>query len=244
VEFPYVGYRDVPEETFYTNTYDKLAALESKPAHRFLLELKPKNVSDVRASVILNGVNHGMVEYGNGAQGGLWTYESANQCQERYSYYFRVKYKAGLYGNKSVTLGSPQDPFIVNVTAYGKEIWFVPGEGVRVGDGSITLYPHDSKDLVVQNLAPYPVRIIQLWFYSRPGELNDNNKFELRDLPTFPYDLLCGEFLKVKVYWKTEPPDYSDNGLVFLNMSKDPAGTGNYSQGFRAYIDLKGTFVP
>ena len=239
-EFPYVGYRDTPASTLYINTYVKLESLSYYPAHRFLLEVKPKNVTNIRAYVVLDGVQHLM----DGSGSGLWTYESPNQCQNQYSYRYFVRYRAGLYGNKVKTLGSPEEPLIVNVSAAGQESWFVPGESVRTGDGTITLYPYDAKDIVIQNLAPYPVRIIQLWFYNRPGELNDNNKFELLSLPTLPFDLSCGESITVRVHWKTEPPDYSDKGVIFVNMSKDPVGTGNYQQGFRAYIDVIGTFVP
>ena len=239
-EFPYVIYRDSPESVLHNNTYDGLRVLASDPAHRFILETKKQNVSNVSAFVTVNGTEHQM----SVASGALWTYESPDQCQDEYSYHFRVRYKAGLYGYKTKRLGSAEEPLMVNVTASGQESWFVPGEGVRTGDGSITLDPFDAKYIIIQNLAPYPVRIIQLWFYTRPPELNDNVNFELRDLPSYPHDLACGESLKVQVYWSTKPPDYSDRGLILLNMSKDPVGSGNYQQGFRAYIELIGRAVP
>jgi hypothetical protein len=239
-EFPYIGWRDVPDRTLYTTTYDEIRALSADAAHRFLLELEPQNVSNIRAYIIVNGTEHAMVGSGRG----LWTYESSDHCQTDYTYYYRILYKAGLYGNKTKLLGNSQEPLTVGVTASGQVSWVIPGKGVFTGDGTVTLDEFDAEDIIVQNLASYPVRIIQLWFHTKPGEVNDNDKFELRDLPQLPYDLACGETVRFRVFWRTVPPDYSDKGLVLLNMAQSAAGNGNYSQGFTAYIDLVGRVVP
>jgi hypothetical protein len=239
-EFPYVSWRDAPQSTYYPQTYNELRGYTSNPEHRFLLEVKPENVSNVRAVVNVNGQDYQM----DGSGGGLWKYESTNKCQQEYNYWYHVHYKAGWYGNKVKNVGSAAQPLNVKVSSYGHESWFVPGQGVQTGDGSIRIQAFDSEYIVVQNTAPYPVRIIQFWFYTRPGEPNDNAKFELLDLPTLPHQLNCGASVKVRVHWKTEPPDYSDKAYILLNMSKDPAGTGNYQAGLRAIIDITGYMVP
>jgi len=239
-EFPYIAWRDTPDSTFYTRTYDELRAFYLNPEHRFLLEVKPKNVSNVRAVINVNGQDYQM----DGSGAGLWKYESTNKCQQEYSYWYHVHYKAGMYGNKVEKLGSTEQPFTVKVSSYGQENWFVPGQGVQTGDGTIRVQPFDGDSIVIQNTAPYPVRIIQLWFYTRAGEPNDNSKFTLHDLPTLPYQLNCGDSVKVRVHWNTTPPDYSDKALILLNMVKDPAGTGNYSAGLQAIIEVIGAAVP
>jgi len=92
-EFPWQYARDsvATQEALYpSSTPQQIEDFGKNPAHRFILEIKPMNVSDVRAYVTVNGIEHPM----QGSGGGLWTFESTNECQASYSYHYRVRYKA------------------------------------------------------------------------------------------------------------------------------------------------------
>ena len=60
------------EEFLYPESKQQFFELSENPAHRFFLEVKPKNVSIVHAYISINGTEYVM----EGSEKGLWTYES------------------------------------------------------------------------------------------------------------------------------------------------------------------------
>lgn len=236
-EFPYISWKHHPSTTLYTSTYDKLRALESEPAHRFLLEVKPKNVTNVEPLVYYNGTYHNMTNLNLG----LWAFESENQCQGSYEYFFKVKYRAGLYGDQSETLGSSTEPLKVEVSNFGKLSWFSPTSGAMGGsinDGS-TAGDLDFKssgpgamivrDIKIQNLSASQATINAI---TLPSEFPDNNRFTIREAPTLPVVLNCGESVTFNVLWN--PPNVP---APYSNGRLDVVANNNF---WHAVILLKG----
>lgn len=190
------------EEFLYPESKQQFFELSENPAHRFFLEVKPKNVSIVHAYISINGTEYVM----EGSEKGLWTYESPNECQANYSYHFRVRYKAGLYGYKSKTYGSDTEPFNANVSSFGNIVWYTDSAEPNTSIGDVGFYPSDDepRTIYVQNLQNTEIDIFLIGFSDMVG-IHDNSDFEILNVPTLPVHLNCGDRLGFQVKWN--PPE-------------------------------------
>jgi hypothetical protein len=231
-EFPWQEARDRlnPDEVLYSvSTPQQIADLGENPAHRFILEVKPKNVSDIRAYITVNGVEHPM----QGSGGGLWTYESTNECQASYSYNYRVRYKAGLYGQRTSTLGSAT-PFSTAVTNFGDAIWYEPGGAPTTNEGSVYFVAPGQPGsvgitevtIVVQNLRNTAIVPYSIGFADLPG-YPDNAQFEVINVPVLPVQLNCGDSIRFQVKWN--PPSSTAISFGALRILANSIGGSDWS---------------
>ncbi|HUT45470.1 MAG TPA: hypothetical protein VMX36_04260 [Sedimentisphaerales bacterium] len=234
-EFPWQAVRDLPNsnEVLYGSTPQKLIDLGMNPAHRFILEVKPEGVSNISASITVNGTRHSM----QGSGGGLWTYESTNECQASYSYYYKVRYLAGIWGYKNKTRGSASNPLITTVTNFGSEIWYEPAGVPNSSHGNLFFEAgrFEEKTIVFQNLRDAPCPIYTIALNDMVGILdgiNDNAKFELLDVPPLPLILNCGDSISFKVKCNVS---YGTTATGCLVISANPNDIDSASW----YIELK-----
>ncbi|MFW9941597.1 MAG: hypothetical protein ACFFFT_11195 [Candidatus Thorarchaeota archaeon] len=211
-EFPYVVPRDLPNSTFYPTTLDELSELAKNPKHRFLLEIEEKSGADTRnAYVIVNGTEYQMTNYGHR----LWYFDSPNECQANYTYYFRVTYNAG--GNKEKLLGSPEEPFSVTTSEFGNIIWGVPGKGVSTDtDGEVHFGENFgfTQTMTVQNLRNDPISITYIEIDLNHVSAPNSDQFEVVEKPVLPVQLNCGESLEFRVRWNAPSPPHRVTGAV------------------------------
>lgn len=218
-EFPYLKWRDRPNSTFYPVTYNDLSELANDPKHRFLLEIKETGGADTRnVYVSINGNEHQMTNYGHR----LWYYDSSNECQMNYSYYFRVRYKAGWYGYKVETLGSPEEPFHVTTSDFGNITWGVPGDSVSSGtEGEVKLGADYgfTRTILIQNLKSVPIVITYIEIDPNHVRAPDSDQFEVTEKPNLPLQLNCGEKLAFKVRWNAPSFTSRATGAVKFGTS-------------------------
>ncbi len=218
-EFPYVGWRDTPNSTFYRITYDDLSELANDPKHRFLLEIEEKGGADTQnVYVIVNGNEYQLTNYGHR----WWHYVSLNECQENYSYYFRVGYKAGLYGYKVKTLGSSEELFHVTTSEFGNIIWGVPVSGISSDTEGVVKLGVDfglTETMLIQNLTNNPISITYIEIDPNHVFATDSDQFEVLEKPELPVQLNCGESLEFKVKWNAPSFSSSATGAVKFGTS-------------------------
>ena len=84
---------------------------DEDPDHTFNLEIRPKNVSDISCYVIVDGEEHLMEQDAQFSR--LYTWSPDVPLGKPANYYFRARYKRGLYGFTNKDLGSEESPFRV-----------------------------------------------------------------------------------------------------------------------------------
>ncbi len=220
-EFPWVSIRDYSTDALYQATPSHIQELGLDSAHRFLLEIRPRGVSNISAYVTVNGGERRMREYqwaGGGSR--LWIYENANECQSSYDYHYRVSYKINWFGGlKNATLGSSAEPLQAGVSGAGDLVWFLPGASVHpsdeggypeirfVQDGTDTL----EWTITIQNLRSTPVALYAIRLDDGATFGTHNDEFQVLDVPAAAagdplppaqsFILDCGESLTFRVIW-------------------------------------------
>ena len=206
------------------STSEQLGEMVLNPMHRFALEVKPKNVSNISAFITVNGTEYPMTQYRGTSGKGLWVFQSPNECQASYRYYYRVRYKAGSSGWKSETLGSQSEPLTATVVGSGSLIWWIVGVAPPLGNGTVRIGESESRPLHFQNLANGRLRIDSLGFDAQDPDVED---FELVGRPTTPFAMTCGQGMKFDV--KYGGPGTSGDSRVLLVIPKSyELGPGNW----------------
>lgn len=230
LEFPWQYFIDKPppDKLFYPDaTGQQLADLAKNPKHRFMLEVLPVRVSSIRAYITVNGSEHLM----QGNHGGLWTYESTNECTPVYKYYYRVSYRAGLFESKNKYLdsGLPRHPafgrsFTCIVRNSGHAIWYNPGFSPNTGNGEVSFHPGLLKStIVVQNLRVSPIVLYSIGLANFEGT-TDNEQFAVLDVPTLPLQLNCGDSISFSVGWDPIGPYPSATGALQILANNSSGG--------------------
>ena len=180
--------------------------------------------SNVRPAVVVGGVEHAMTAYGGG---GLYSYEAQPQCTGNYyDYRFLVRYRAGWFGNQTATLGSAAAPVRATIDGASSLVWFVTGSQPKHADGSIKVLngTNNNETVVrVQNLSDTPIRVTLIgWGVSEP----DAPKFQLLNLPAYPYEMSCGQGFSFTVKWNPVGNDLDDLArLGILSQHRTTSGT-------------------
>ena len=199
------------------STPGAVSTLGENSAHRFLLETKRQNVTDVSTFVTVNGTEHRMTEYSGTSGNGVWFFESLDECQATYNYHFRTRYKRGLYGWATKTVGSAASPHTVQVAGSGDVIWWSPAGDIHPsaepGDPELKFVQdaYTEHTIIIQNLRNGPVTLYGIGLEDGFVGATHNHEFEVLDVPTeasgFPlppaqsFVLECGESLQFRVRW-------------------------------------------
>lgn len=201
------------------STPQEISTLGMSPRHRFLLEVRPGNVSNIQAYITVNGTERRM--QGSGA--GLWTFESPDECQAGYSYHYRVRYRAAFSGSQEKTLGSAVAPLSTTVTGFGEPVWFQELGVPSSTDGEVHFVAGalEEATVVVQNLRSTPIVPYSIALTSVAGA-PDNSRFQVLDVPVLPRQLDCGESLSFKVRWVPPSPTSTSTGA--LGIWANPVG--------------------
>lgn len=219
----------------------------NQPGHRFLLELKPRNVSNVSASVTINGTEYPMQRYAGGTGGGTWHATPPSECNATYTYNFRIRYSAGLFGSQAYTLGDPT-PFTATVTGFGTPIGYVPPFGPTVLGAGVL--PHinvgfatsNPRTVVIQNLRSNPIQVQFIYMDTSPIDSPDATQFQLTNTPALPVDLVCGGKLAFQVAWLAAIPPGATQRAVVRVVTRFLDAAGNLTaQGWTFEVRLSGS---
>lgn len=239
--FPRIGYDAWYNPPIPYNISQKMAADDWANKHIFYVNISTEYIDTrtIKAFITVNGIEYPMI----GNQGGLWKFESLNKCNSEYKYFFRVNYES----SNNRYLGTNANPFTAVVAESGKTSWYSPGktptDKVFAGSGSVII-DQGSREIVIQNLSPNRVRIVQLWFYSgplvSPQDSANNDQFRILDLPPHGTELVnCGDSLKFRISWiQPPPPPFVSQAkcVILINTEKLIPGTTNWSADFQGFI--------
>jgi hypothetical protein len=225
---------DSPDQEKFRQLMDVPGVMEGFDNHRFMLLVEPTGTDEVKAFVTVNGIQHPMIAH----QRGLWTFESPDQCNRDYTYYYQVG-----CGVVSDRLGSASSPFTATVQGWDNIGWYVSGEGyVNTILGTVDFMYRGARTIIIQNMRP-EATIQRIEFY--PDEMaEDNEKFEIRDLPTLPAILRCGEVLEFEVFWDQQGLDLRDYGTIVIFAEWPNPYTPGQGVANPMYVHLKGEVVP
>lgn len=244
-EFPWTAVADLPNVGslyFGSRTQSEVIQLGLQPARRFLLETNAEGVTNVSTFVTVNGVEHSMAKLSGGSGDGLWAYQTSDICQSSYDYFFRLRYKAGMYGWKSYLKGSSSAPFTVPVSHSGEFVWYNPGVPPEGGNGIMNFSAQDrERRLYLQNLATTRTRVDLIGFSSGDPNFAD---FEMFDSPPMPVILGCGESMNfglrylaagnvndildmlIKISYELGPGNWVENPVGIMITLKGGPGPG------------------
>lgn len=232
------------DELYYPSaTFEEIYEADQTFAHWFFLETRPKNVTNVKAFITVNGIEYPMEEYSGSDGKGLWTYQSENMCNGVYDYHYRIRYKRGWYGYATKTIGSAEAPLHSEVAEFGNLVWFThwrrPSSSTY---GEITLYTPEFYDLpspweaiiFIQRFTQgtNPIRIAFI------GLPYDETKFEIFQRPPVDQELACGDYAEIGVRWNPVPGDYHDDSTLVIACEGYHEGKWSEVRVFQ--IDLKG----
>lgn len=225
--FPFDWTSDGPtanKQPLYPSTPAALASLADPPVHRFLLELKPNNVTIRSVSIVVNGAQHAMMPVTGASQ--LYSYQSPNECTPQYSYYMTVEYRVSApYAVGPAEIGTSQQPLVANVAGFGALAWWVKGTEALTSNGTIRLVQGTGDaPVVLQNLSSSRKRIRGFGFSTTDP---DAAKFSAVDRPTLPAILNCGQKAEFKVRWAPTAGDYNDQTDMLI-MTDTEISPGNW----------------
>lgn len=214
-EMPYVVVRDfLPfDQYILTDTPEFIGELVYEPGHRFLVEVKPRNVTTIDVDVVVNNVFYPMTQ----VDGGLWTSIVPFQCTEEYEYYYSIYFSG--FGNPGKVVIS--DIYTTEITGWGNVIWYSPPGYVDMAPylkDKLMLSPDTSilpgipeAFIVIQNLTNEPVVLYGIQISDDIVGVTHNEEFSLDGVPANasgppvpPADwvtLECGEALVFRVIW-------------------------------------------
>lgn len=205
--FPYDFLNDGPSETnkplYDSTTPGKLAELVNSPAHRFLLEVKPTNVTVRSVQITVGGASHQMTPV-SGSH--LYSYQSPSECNQRYSYFMTVDYAVNFpYSVGPARVGTPESPLVADVTGFGALAWWVMDTEAQTGNGTIRLVQNAGDvPVVLQNLSSSRKRVGGFGFSTIDPVAAH---FSVVDRPTLPAVLSCGDKVTFKVRWSPGSPN-------------------------------------
>lgn len=218
-------------QTLYTgSTPQEVVEASADFKHKFLLEVKPKNVSNIRAFVNVDGQEHAMSEHDGSTGKGLFVYapETPDCSKDAYQYYYRVRYNAGAYGAKTKYLKDDNDqPFEALVLGSGRYVWWSSRSYAVTGNGSISMRATMDGEgkrtrLYIQSLTQSPMRVSFIGLSSS----GDTEKFALENMPS-SRELRCQDFLTFDLVWTPVPPDFEDSIRLAFEVEFDMGG-GNW----------------
>ena len=194
--------------------------------HQFKLHVKPNSggVIDRDVYVTVDDVEYRMQH----ASGNYWTfnsYRTDDSCKERHNYWFRAYYR-WIFSADSGTLA---DQKTINVSEYGKLLWFVPGMPIHTGNGVIGFTSQGNvKAIIIHNLKESLVTVTSVSLdTSKPQSPN----FSLLNAPVGATNLFCGKHLRFQVRWDTDD----------LSATPDVGGIRVLTSEGQFLIELQGT---
>jgi hypothetical protein len=219
--FPFDLVNDGPSETskpLYNNTPSKLVELLSSPAHRFLLEVKPNNVTVRTVRITVNGSDYAMTPV-SGSH--LYSYQSPSECNQRYSYFMTVDYAVNFpYSVGPARVGSTENPLVADVAGFGALVWWVISTEAQSGDGTVRIVEGTGDvPVVLQNLSASRRRVGGFGFSSTDPVASH---FSVVDRPTLPAVLNCGDKVSFKVRWSPGSPPEQTDMVIFTDTEISP----------------------
>ena len=203
--------------------------------HRFMLETEADSlVSNLEASVNVNDIELPMLPSNTPLAQKLWTYESGDECNASYVYFYRLKWRVPVFGEQTRRIPAGSQSYAVTVDGFDKPqlVWYALGRPVpnRTADDFLPISLHGPKGSVkLRNQFGYPKKTsVRIEDIELDPSNADSKKFEFLQKPPLPVVLKCGDEIAFEIKWKAPTGeynpanDYDDRTTIFVHYSSTP----------------------
>jgi hypothetical protein len=178
--------------------------------HRFMLEIAADSlVSNLEASVNVNGIEHPMLPSDTPLAQKLWTYESG-ECNADYVYFYRLKWRVPVFGEQTLRYPAGSQSDAVTVDGFKDLVWYALGRPLPNTMEKYKFLPislHGPKGSVKLRNQLVPTTSLRIEDIKLDPSSADKDKFVLQK-PPLPAVLNCGDEIAFEIKWKAPTGDY------------------------------------
>lgn len=178
--------------------------------HRFMLEIAAGSlVSNLEASVNVNGIEHPMLPSDTPLAQKLWTYESG-ECNADYVYFYRLKWRVPVFGERTLRYPDGSQSDVVTVDGFKDLVWYALGRplpNTMEKYKSLPISLHGPRGFVKLRNQLVPTTSLRIEDIKLDPSSADKDKFVLQK-PPLPAVLNCGDEIAFEIKWKAPTGDY------------------------------------
>jgi hypothetical protein len=182
--------------------------------HRFMLEIAAGSlVSNLEASVNVNGIEHPMLPSDTPLAQKLWTYDSG-ECNAKYVYFYRLKWRVPVFGEQTLRDPAGSENYEVTVDGFvdgfKEPVWYPLGRALpntMTKQKFLAISLHGPRGFVKLRNQLDPTTSLRIEDIKLDPSSADKDKFGVHK-PPLPVVLNCGDEIAFEIKWKAQLDDY------------------------------------